>query len=37
MATVEKRGDSYRITVSCGYGMDGKQIRKKSLTHLLPD
>lgn len=28
MATVEKRGDSYRITVSCGYDINGKQIRK---------
>ena len=25
MATVEKRGNSYRITVSNGYGVDGKQ------------
>lgn len=28
MATVTKRGDSYKITVSCGYDMSGKQIRK---------
>ncbi len=28
MATVEKRGESYRITVSCGYDINGKQIRK---------
>lgn len=26
MATVQKRGDTYRIKVSCGYGLDGKQI-----------
>lgn len=29
MATIEKRGDSYRITVSAGYNSSGKQIRKK--------
>ncbi len=28
MATVKKRGDSYRFTVSCGYDINGKQIRK---------
>ena len=28
MATVEKRGDNYRITASAGYNADGKQIRK---------
>jgi hypothetical protein len=28
MATATKRGDSYKITVSCGYDLDGKQIRK---------
>lgn len=28
MAMVQKRGNSYRITVSCGYDMTGKQIRK---------
>ena len=27
MATTQKRGDSYRITVSCGYDIHGKQIR----------
>ena len=27
MATIQKRGDSYRITVSCGYDIHGKQIR----------
>lgn len=29
MATIEKRGDSYRITVSLGYDVNGKQIRHK--------
>lgn len=28
MATCEKRGDSYKITVSCGYDLNYKQIRK---------
>ena len=28
MPSVKKRGDSYRIMVSLGYGMDGRQIRK---------
>lgn len=28
MATVAKRGDSYKITVSCGYDLEGKQIRQ---------
>ena len=28
MATVVKRNNAYRITVSCGYDMTGKQIRK---------
>ena len=28
MATIEKRGGSYRIKVSCGYGLDGKQLVK---------
>ena len=28
MATTQKRGDSYRITVSCGYDLTGKQIRR---------
>lgn len=26
MATVTKRGDSYRIKVSCGYDVNGKQV-----------
>ena len=29
MATVEKRGDTYRITVCCGYDINGKQIRRR--------
>lgn len=28
MATIQKRKDSYKITVSCGYDLTGKQIRK---------
>ena len=28
MATAVKRGDSYKITASCGYDISGKQIRK---------
>lgn len=28
MATIEKRGNSYRITVSCGYNSENKQIKK---------
>ena len=28
MATIEKRGHSYRITVSCGMDINGKQIRR---------
>ncbi len=28
MATIQKRGDSYRIRVSCGYTVAGKQIEK---------
>ncbi len=28
MATIQKRGDTYRITVSCGYDLNGKQIRR---------
>lgn len=30
MATAEKRGNSYRITVSCGYDINGKQLRKST-------
>lgn len=29
MASIQKRGDCYRITVSCGYDVNGKQIRKQ--------
>lgn len=29
MATIEKRGKSYRITVSLGYDVDGKQIKER--------
>ena len=28
MASITKRGDSYRIKVSCGYDIKGKQITK---------
>ena len=28
MATIQKRGDTYKITASCGYDMAGKQIRR---------
>lgn len=28
MATIQKRGSTYRITVSCGYDLNGKQIRR---------
>ena len=28
MPSIKKRGDTYRIMVSLGYGLDGKQIRK---------
>ena len=29
MATIEKRNNAYKITVSCGYDMQGKQIRRR--------
>ena len=29
MATIEKRGETYRITVSAGYDLNGKQMRIK--------
>lgn len=32
MASIEKRGDSYRITVSCGYSADGSRQIKQSTT-----
>ena len=28
MATIKKQGRGYKISVSCGYGIDGKQIRQ---------
>lgn len=28
MATVVKRGDTYKITASCGYTTKGKQVRQ---------
>lgn len=28
MATIQQRGNSYKISVSCGYDLNGKQIRK---------
>ncbi len=36
MATIQKRGNSYRFTVSCGYTTDGKQVRK-TMTWTPPD
>ena len=32
MASIEKRGDSYRVTVSCGYSADGTRKIKQSMT-----
>lgn len=32
MANIRKRNKSYEITVSCGYGIDGRQIRR-SMTY----
>ena len=29
MATIKQRGDSYKITVSCSYDLNGKQIRRR--------
>lgn len=29
MATIEKRGESYKVIVSCGYDLDGKQLRRR--------
>lgn len=31
MATIEKRGDAYRIIVSAGYDMAGRQIRRRKI------
>lgn len=36
MPTIEKRGDSYRITVSAGYDMQGRQIKKRMTWKPLP-
>ena len=36
MATITKRGNSYRITVSCGYDLNGKQLRR-TMTWVPPD
>ena len=32
MATITKRGNTYRIRTSCGYSVDGKQV-VKSMTY----
>lgn len=41
MAAIEKRGDnSYRLTVSCGYGKQGKKVMKRKtvdLSHIKPN
>ena len=36
MATITKRGNSYRITVSCGYDLNGKQLRR-TMTWVPPE
>ena len=36
MPTIEKRGSGYRITVSAGYDMQGKQIKKRMTWTPLP-
>ncbi len=36
MATIQKRGDSYKITVSCGYRPDGTQVRRTTTWTLQP-
>lgn len=36
MSTIAKRGNTYRITVSCGYDMNNKQIRKSMTWTPLP-
>ena len=36
MATITKRGNSYRITVSCGYDLNGKQLRR-TMTWMPPE
>ncbi len=37
MATIEKRNGAYRITVSAGYDMQGKQIKKRMTWKPLPN
>jgi len=37
MATVTKRGETYRIRTSCGYGVDGKQVIKSMTYKPLPN
>ena len=37
MPSIQKRGDTYRIMVSLGYDMDGKQIRKTTTFTPPPD
>ena len=37
MATVTKRGDSYRIKVSCGYDVNGKQVVQTRTWKPAPD
>jgi len=37
MASITKRGDTFRIMVSCGYGMDGRQIRRTTTFSPPPD
>ncbi|MDO4325797.1 MAG: hypothetical protein Q4E24_07170 [bacterium] len=33
MASIKKRGDSYLITVSCGYDSQGKKITRNTTYH----
>lgn len=37
MATIQKRGKGYRITVSCGYDLNGRQIRRTRTWTPAPD
>ena len=36
MPSISKRGNAFRIMVSLGYGMDGRQIRKTP-TYMTPE
>jgi hypothetical protein len=36
MATIQKRGDSYKVIVACGLAADGKQIRKTTTFKPIP-